>query len=663
MRGPWVWTAWSVVLASVLFWAGVIVLVLQSTGGVAAPISDSLQNSTSTRIMYGALGAVVIVDRSACFRTFRTAVDHFDADAYPARLERIVPFHFQMVWWVARLACWGMTAVMAYMVVAVPESSGSEAHNNVATSMFAFYEIQELLAVSQRFWESWIVADRTRWWRRIAMVLADFVVGFGGMLSFSVAYLVKPPGCGTGSACLAQLEWWVVGFFLIALWFQVLDLRVPAEAEDDDESASEAQPSKRVGPLWDAPTTMSRPKCMQLCAGAKEVLDNNCARTEREKRAFAQAGLPTAGAYQNHNIRFRDIGFAARALCASGHESEVRNAVLRYVKEQDEETGVGPGVLDNLDVKSRERRVLWRRVARCCRRRPRTTALRVDALVPQAQDAIDTNALVVVAAHACFERSKVRLLTNEQLVRVLRYYTAHTADKDSDIVVQPAFSDWQSGWVAREGATFTTNVLVWKALECANELRSDPVYRVNTKGLAESIETTFALRVGNIATLYADTSRGSRAVCLDGNLLAAKWGFGVFAPGSRTAKASYTALKRTTTWQQSAVRWPLSQPQGRWTWIMALQASVAMQFGDADEYDRLAGLLSKACDDYLWPEVFSPSTPVTELRPWRTITFETDYNSLWGAAFVWECAAAGVRRWDAIGSEQKQKQERDSDVA
>ena len=69
------------------------------------------------------------------------------------------------------------------------------------------------------------------------------------------------------------------------------------------------------------------------------------------------------------------------------------------------------------------------------------------------------------------------------------------------------------------------------------------------------------------------------------------------------------------------------------------QATVALKFGDVTEYDRLAGALLTACRRYDHvPEVFSPNSPMTELRRWRTYGYESEGPFLWGAAFVWECA-------------------------
>ena len=664
--GSWVWSAWSVVLGSALFWGGLIVLVLQSNDGNACPISDSLQNSSNTRIMYGALGTVIIVDRSACFRWFGTAVDHFNPDTYPEKFDKIIPFHFQMTWWIARIVCWGMSVVMAYMVVAVPENDGSGGHWNVSAAFYGFYEVQELLAIPQRCWETWLL-ELEGWpkWRRLGLVALDFVVGFGGMLSFSIAYIVEPPGCELGTSCHALMEWWVVGFSIIALFFQVLDIREVGGPASQPLSRKSKSPAHYLTTV-----PMNADNVEDLKTIAAQSMEANL-QNSGGMYAKLLSILPRAGANQYNSIWIRDACFASEALCSSeitDGAQAVQNVIEYYVKNFDPATKTGPKVFDSMDFEWRQIRPVLRRMFCCGMDRGAARALPIDTsnlkrfyktTQARGREVVDSNALIIIAEYNHYQASnKHHLLKKDEIEKLLSYYSGRDLD---NLIVQHPFSDWEDS-LEHSGACFTTNLLVWKARKCATEMYSD----ITTNAVLQerAMDKKFRIEVVNDQRyVYCDRlvpDGASKSVSLDGNLLAAKWGFGAYKTPSKenTSRAfnCYETLKLTTAWQLSAVKYPgdsradvflWSRLAGlaeyhnaaRWSWIIALQATVALKFGDVTEYDRLAGALLTACRRYDHvPEVFSPNSPMTELRRWRTYGYESEGPFLWGAAFVWECA-------------------------
>ena len=633
--GPTAWTVRSIVVASALYWGGLIVLVLQNNNGTPFPISDALANSTSARIMFGSLGTIMIADRAACFSVFGTAIDHFDADAWPAQDPlRGYTFHVSMVWWLLRLACWVLSVVFAFMVIAVPTTDPTGAHDAVSSAFFGFYEVEVLLGIPQHFVETRILypAEKhpMRFWRDLESV-AEVVFGFGGILTFSILYLAGTPQCVSLQGCRAVFEWMVVAFAILNFWFQRMDLKRPdAELE-------------RLAQL-----SLEKPKLERLADAARASLSKNLV-----------DGLYVAGQNQYRAAWVRDTCFSAHVLVQTPEGVQaVRNLVQRYAAAMRNKHG--PKVFDSTAFEWRQvRPVLTRMLCFGARASPETFAPRYATAwftdSASGREAVDGNALVLIAASELSAVTKDSLRniladsTGEILQKMVDYYR-NRISVGKGLVEQHAFSDWQDS-LRREGYMLTTNLLVWRAF--------------NVSGNKDALLVAPALRDAIVQHFFADASLGvltdrpgpqSRAVALDGNLLALKWGFF----HDEVAKRVYRRLKQTTAWHHSVVHWP-KDPQSevywplsfiglkeyhngaRWSWILGLQATVAHKFGDLEEHARITRALCRVTGSEDVHEVYSPHTPVDRLRPWRTLGYVTEAPFTWGAAYVLECCqVAGV---------------------
>ncbi|MBL4849522.1 MAG: hypothetical protein JKY65_28665 [Planctomycetes bacterium] len=353
--------------------------------------------------------------------------------------------------------------------------------------------------------------------------------------------------------------------------------------------------------------------------------------------SLASGSYLVAGAHQFRSLWTRDFAHAIPGLLAAGRSDVVRDHLDLLLAHAHPDDGLLPRTFDTYDAKLR---VAWASVSRLIPFARGILPVK-DRLRPEYRDqhgqlAVDGNALVVIGA------ARYRDATGDQawwdqhldvLRRVHGFYTPHLS---GGLVHQPPFSDWQDS-VRREGASFYTNLLTWKAAELLGEDHQ-------ASQLRESLETTFLGEGG----LYRSLSEGDW-ISLEGNLLAVDLGY-VTSERARELQASLRASPFWTrhelpgfdtypdyprSWRGPAVIFAgLGHYHDRilWSWLTALSARVAIRVGDLDGAQiALDALQTWVRRDGVVSEIYQDRSPHL---PWTSLTYRSEAPFSWGAAMI-----------------------------
>lgn len=371
-----------------------------------------------------------------------------------------------------------------------------------------------------------------------------------------------------------------------------------------------------------------------LFATAKASLEANIVE-------LREGGVLRAGSHQFASLWTRDFCFASRGLWAIGREDVIASHLSRLLKNIRPEDGLVPRVLDS--------KPSWQRVARysLVPFRPDSPDVKDDLKAEYKGEhgtvAIDSNALVLITAHEYVSRTGDQAWFEEHkaaLKSVLDFYQSYFA---SALVVQEKYADWQDS-VKREGATFFTNFLVWKAL---NSFKDDKFFEID-----ENVVTNFRK---NIEEKFFDSKMGLYRsldhgdwVSLEGILYALEDDNFLSESNRRSV---YTSLTKHPLWMSvpgvpTYPKYPRNQISFTtkavglrsyhdglvWPWLTAFSGKIAKRMGDESAARRIKHVLSQwAKRDGEINEVMDPKK---KMRPVRRMFYRSEAPFSWGAGFV-----------------------------
>jgi hypothetical protein len=268
-------------------------------------------------------------------------------------------------------------------------------------------------------------------------------------------------------------------------------------------------------------------------------------------------------------------------------------------------------------------------------------------------EAIDSNLLVPIAALEYAGATGDEAALAGWLPGIRRALEWIALRKRGLWIEQPKYSDWQDS-VKREGATFFTQLLLWRALRDleARGVRT-PRALGNSAQLASRMHHAF---YDPKSGLYRSVL-GAEQVSLEGCLFAIVWGF--VSEGARSE--FWAKLKASSLWQEegsqipgraTAPDYPSSDvsPMNRavglrhyhdrmvWSWLVALSARTAFFVGDREEGKRiLSWLEERVRADGAVYELYDPRRG---LKPFRSALFRSERDFSWGSAQIVEAVFA-----------------------
>ncbi len=344
----------------------------------------------------------------------------------------------------------------------------------------------------------------------------------------------------------------------------------------------------------------------------------------------------------------RDFCFAARGLLDLGREDVVANHLSTLLRHQRAWDGLVPRLMDS--VSPGYMRVVLHRASRYVPRFSRRLEM-VEPLIAEYRsengtEAVDSNILLLSTALAYVDRTGNTAWWERHepaLVHAYRYYDRLMRD---ELIVQPAFSDWQDS-VSRAGKAFYVNLLYSLVTERLVGRAAFAVDAHRAARLRSKLEQTF---FDSETGLYRSLEAG-RHFSLEGVLLALD---GAWVTGA-DAVALYRALTQHPLWSRHGMpgtctvpdyprRWISAQTalvglrhyhdRLRWSWLIALAAKVATKLGDVAEARRILGQLEAwVIRDGALCEVYSSEPPH---QPWRSRWFASERHFSWGAGVTLE---------------------------
>uniref|UniRef100_A0A0G4HF77 Glycogen debranching enzyme C-terminal domain-containing protein n=1 Tax=Chromera velia CCMP2878 TaxID=1169474 RepID=A0A0G4HF77_9ALVE len=350
----------------------------------------------------------------------------------------------------------------------------------------------------------------------------------------------------------------------------------------------------------------------------------------------------TAGAVQYRSLWVRDAAHCSSALRTAGLGHVMANLIDLYVLFLRD--GTGPKVFDVMNPELRSivstlRQALGLpRVALKFPPDAPLTALYKDS---RGSTPIDSNLLMIIAALDLEDQSLIERRAGA-FCEMLGYYDG-LASSDG-LLHQPAFSDWQDSQ-RREGVTFLTNLLYWRAGSGLEE-RCRGLVSTDFEELRHRMVQTFF--DGN---LFRSVGLAAPHVSLDGNLLAIRWGF------AEDPEKLYAALRASALWDPFPGRctfpdyprgnssWQVKIPgvglqhyhdSMHWSWLIALSAETAYRLGDLQGGDAIGrGLHAMVRRDGGVAEVYTQHTTKDGLAllPFRSLLYESEKPFSWGAAY------------------------------
>jgi hypothetical protein len=397
-----------------------------------------------------------------------------------------------------------------------------------------------------------------------------------------------------------------------------------------------------------------------LYASARRCLEGNVV-------TVGSRAVLVAGQHQFRSLWTRDFCFAARGLLALGRVDVVRDHVTLLLTHRRERDALIPRLMDSTvpgwwrvvryfakDLVSRTLPWRGRGVATGGRlREPLHPEYRSEHRV----EAIDSNLLVFLTAVAYLERTSDTAWWDAhepRLLEVLRHYERHR--DPAGLLRQGAFTDWQDS-VRREGRTFYTNLLQWRALSAALRFpRLREGLALNENGVAALRQKLHEVFFDADSGLYRSLE-GAPHISLDGNLLALDLGFA--GGGAAEPRALFESLRAHPLWRGSAGmpgfvtvpdyphawlaphvklgRIHRYHDQLYWSWLMALSAKVARAAGEHAEAERiLARLDALARRDGTIHEVYAHSPALPPFESW---IYRSESHFSWGAGMLLDALA------------------------
>lgn len=370
----------------------------------------------------------------------------------------------------------------------------------------------------------------------------------------------------------------------------------------------------------------------------------------------------SAGRGQFSGLWTRDFCFAAGGLLDLGRGDVVGNHVSTLLAKQRSSDGLVPRLMDSLSPAYL--RVVWHCGARFLpaplRARPLGDVLLAEYQSEHGVEAVDSNLLVLAAALSYVERTSDHAWWRRHERRLVRAYRYYDRLRDSDLVVQAPYSDWQDS-ARRSGKTFYTNVLYHLVTARLGPSAAFGIDGERARRIRARLRDAF---FDSGTGLYRSV-QGHPQLSLDGILLA----LDAELFDAAAASALYAALKRHALWQRHSIpgwcttpdypiQW-ISIPTKlvglrhyhdrlRWSWLTALSAKVAAKMNDLTEARRILALLqARVVRDGAVYEVYSPEPP---FEPWRSRLYASERHFSWGAGMIVEALAHCSRSAPLQGS-------------
>lgn len=182
---------------------------------------------------------------------------------------------------------------------------------------------------------------------------------------------------------------------------------------------------------------------------------------EANRVETTEGPVTVAGAHQFKTFWVRDFCFAVPGLMALGHLEQVRDQLAICLRHMRQDGLIARG----FDVLNPKVRVVAEsfRIPRWRSYPYQNRPLKAEFLGEHGTPAIDSNLLVLLACLQWQKRTGEEYFFvqfGEQMKRAFRHVGERRND---DLLVQPAFSDWQDS-ARREGATFYLNLLYLRVL-------------------------------------------------------------------------------------------------------------------------------------------------------------------------------------------------------
>lgn len=265
--------------------------------------------------------------------------------------------------------------------------------------------------------------------------------------------------------------------------------------------------------------------------------------------------------------------------------------------------------------------------------------------------AIDTNLLfikVVLQLSKYHEFSHFARSIKKELIDLLIFYNEYINNNTDYLIQQPAYSDWKDS-LNRKGITFLTNLMYWKVLHELETFETKPFIEnlPNSRAIKSKINQTF-FHEG----VYCSQKGQRESFGLDENLLAIDWGF---VTGTLAEQLMDRLIQRREfiaipglavypkqTWYNKPLYALVANSGGYhddscWSWIIALAAKIAKNYGFETESEHLKKLLEAIIErDQTIYDAYTLNPKLKTLERYTVRGFRAEPNFLWGAAYSWE---------------------------